>query len=268
MNHLIPFIFEKSPIRVVDEPEGAKVVAKDVAEALGYEWNARLLDKVPDEWKGVKRIHTPGGFQQMSVLSEQGLYFFLNRSDKPKALPMQKWVAGEVLPSIRQTGGYQSKATEKLPGQLAIMECYVRLLRPAPSSQVAMLEHIARENGLSSAFLPAYVVDAADDGPAGSSMPTASLTALLKEHGITTNVAAYNVLLRDAGMLEERTRKSTSAPNGKKHFWAITEKGLAYGKNLTNPASPRETQPHWYVDRFAELRRIVTGRLQGKGGAA
>ena len=159
-----------------------------------------------------------------------------------------------------------SQAAPRLIGELAIMECFARLLRPAPSSQVAMLQHIGKRHALDTSFLPAYVVDAAPHGPVGSSMPTASLTALLKEHGITTNVAAYNVLLRDACMLEERTRKSTSAPNGKKHFWAITEKGLAYGKNLTNPASPRETQPHWYVERFDELHRIVTGRLLGNGG--
>lgn len=159
-------------------------------------------------------------------------------------------------------------AAPKLVGELAIMECFTRLLRPAPSSQVAMLQQIGKRHALDTSFLPAYVVDAAPDVPAGSSMPTASLTSLLKEHGVTTNVAAYNALLRDAGMIEERTRASRSAPTKTKHFWAITEKGLAYGKNLTNPASPRETQPHWYLDRFAELHRIVTGRLLGKGGAA
>lgn len=37
---------------------------------------------------------------------EPGLYWFLGRSDKPKALPFQKWIYGEVLPSIRKTGGY------------------------------------------------------------------------------------------------------------------------------------------------------------------
>ncbi len=156
----------------------------------------------------------------------------------------------------------------KLVGELAIMECYTRLLRPSPSSQVAMLQHIAKSHRLGTSFLPDYVVDAAADGPAGSSMPTASLTTLLKEHGITTNVAAYNALLRDASMIEERTRTSRSNPTKMKHFWAITEKGLAYGKNLTNPASPRETQPHWYVERFAELHSIVSDRLLGKGGAA
>jgi prophage antirepressor-like protein len=34
------------------------------------------------------------------------LNFFLSRSDKPKALPLQKWIASELLPTIRKTGGY------------------------------------------------------------------------------------------------------------------------------------------------------------------
>ena len=34
------------------------------------------------------------------------MYFFLGRSDKPAALPYQKWIAGDVAPSIRRTGGY------------------------------------------------------------------------------------------------------------------------------------------------------------------
>ena len=40
------------------------------------------------------------------MLSEPGLYFFLGRSDKPGALPFQKWLAGEVIPAIRKTGCY------------------------------------------------------------------------------------------------------------------------------------------------------------------
>ena len=48
----------------------------------------------------------------MVVLIEQGLYFFLGRSDKPKALPFQKWLTGEVLPAIRKTGGYGTPQTE------------------------------------------------------------------------------------------------------------------------------------------------------------
>jgi len=109
--NIIPFSFESSEIRVVQGESGPEVVAKDVAEALGYTWQANIISHVPEEWKGVKRINTPGGAQHMATLTEQGLYFFLGRSDKPGALPMQKWVAGEVLPSIRKTGGYQVAAS-------------------------------------------------------------------------------------------------------------------------------------------------------------
>ena len=85
-------------------------VAKDIAQALEYAETsnpARLFANVPDIWKGVKRIHTVSkGEQEMLCLTEQGLYFFLGRSDKPKALPYQMWIAGDVIPSIRKTGSY------------------------------------------------------------------------------------------------------------------------------------------------------------------
>jgi hypothetical protein len=53
----------------------------------------------------------PGGNQEMLCLSEQGLYFFLGRSDKPLVLPFQKWIAGDVIPAIRKKGFYA------VPGQ-------------------------------------------------------------------------------------------------------------------------------------------------------
>jgi hypothetical protein len=153
----------------------------------------------------------------------------------------------------------------KLIGELAIMECYAKLQRVSSSSQVAMLAKIANQHGLDATFLPSYVVDAPNDASAGSSLPTASLTELLKANRISINASAYNVLLRKAGMVEECERRSTSkdAKNGKKRYWCITKLGCEYGKNLTSPASPRETQPHWYVDRFAELHRIVSAGLSG-----
>jgi hypothetical protein len=36
----------------------------------------------------------PSGAQHTLAISEEGLYFFLNRSDKAAAIPFQKWVAG------------------------------------------------------------------------------------------------------------------------------------------------------------------------------
>lgn len=58
--------------------------------------------------KGVYSIDTPtnGGEQQLLYVNEQNLYKVIMRSDKPKAEPFQDWVCGDVLPSIRRTGGY------------------------------------------------------------------------------------------------------------------------------------------------------------------
>jgi hypothetical protein len=56
--------------------------------------------------------------QNMLCLSEQGLYFFLGRSDKPAALPFQKWIAGEVIPSIRKTGSYTMPGRDKPPSDI------------------------------------------------------------------------------------------------------------------------------------------------------
>ena len=82
-------------------------VAKDVAEKLGYTWSGTSrVEHVPAKWRGVTSVVTPSGTQEMVILTEQGLYFFLARSDKPLAVPYQEWIAGEVIPSIRKTGVY------------------------------------------------------------------------------------------------------------------------------------------------------------------
>ena len=110
-NKMQAFNFEGNETRVVVENGELWVVAKDVAETLGYskasmDTMAKLLGAVPPEWRTRKPF--PGGGRELEIwcLSEQGLYFFLGRSDMPKALPYQKWIAGEVVPAIRRHGVY------------------------------------------------------------------------------------------------------------------------------------------------------------------
>lgn len=124
-------IFENSEfgtVRVVDVNGEPWFVAKDVLRALDYadDYNpSRAMQAIPGEWKGVHRMHTPGGEQEMLIISEQGLYFFLARSDKPAALPFQRWLAGEVLPAIRKHGGYLTPA--KLEEALTDPDTIIRL---------------------------------------------------------------------------------------------------------------------------------------------
>lgn len=143
----------------------------------------------------------------------------------------------------------------KVVGELAILECFTRLLKPAPSSQVMMLNQIAANNGLDAKFLPGYAVDAAPDAVGGSSMPTKAVSALIKDNAISSTAPGFNRALAAHGFLKTMQRKNSKQETVE--FWSVTEKGLAYGKNLTSPQCPRETQPHWYVDRFVELAKLV-----------
>jgi prophage antirepressor-like protein len=114
-------VFENANIgsvRVVKKNCEPWFVAKDVLAAFRYseEYNApRALQAVPTEWKCVQPIHTLGGTQEMLTISGHGLYFFLGRSDKPAAIPYQRWIAGDVVPSIRKTGSYSVKDTTNKP---------------------------------------------------------------------------------------------------------------------------------------------------------
>ncbi|TCT96100.1 regulatory protein Rha [Pseudomonas sp. LP_4_YM] len=146
----------------------------------------------------------------------------------------------------------------KVIGEIAIMECFTRLLKPAASCQMQMLTKIAENNGLDPKFLPGYAVDAPPDATGGSSLPTKALTALLKDNGVRMSPASFNKALQQAGVLKVMQRKNSKQETVT--FWAITDKGLRYGKNLTSPQCPRETQPHWYVERFPELVELA-----GKG---
>ena len=147
----------------------------------------------------------------------------------------------------------------KLLGEMAILECFTRLLKPAPSSQMMMLSKIAQQNGLDAGFLPGYAVDAAPGSMDGSSMPTKALSALLREHGVALSASAFNQVLKAHGYLKRLTRKNSHG--SEVAFWSITDMGLQYGKNLTSPSCPRETQPHWYTERFVELVKRVGGGL-------
>ena len=90
---------------------------KTLPAALGYQWNGfKNIQHVPEEWRLVESVSTSFGEKQTWFLSEQGLYFFVARSDKPAALPFQRWLAGEVLPSLRRTGSYALTEQDKAVG--------------------------------------------------------------------------------------------------------------------------------------------------------
>ena len=105
---------EFGSIRVVrDEDSEPWFVAKDVLDVLDLDKTA--LRKLDEDEKGVDSIHTPGGEQQMTTVTEPGFYKLVMRSRKPEAKAFQRWVTHEVLPALRRDGGYMVARADETP---------------------------------------------------------------------------------------------------------------------------------------------------------
>jgi prophage antirepressor-like protein len=111
MNQLTK-VFDDHELRIIEKDGEAWFVGKDVADVLGYKRPADAIKQhVEDVDKGVGKIQTPGGNQQMTLVNESGLYSLIMGSKLQDAKKFKRWVTSEVLPSIRKHGAYMTNET-------------------------------------------------------------------------------------------------------------------------------------------------------------
>lgn len=230
---------EFGSVRTVKGADGEPLfVAKDVAEALGYVWKGTdNIRHIPEEWRGVQSVWTPSGEQEMLTLSEQGLYFFLGRSDKDAALPFQKWLAGDVVPSLRKTGSY---GTPTLSREDILTQAI----------QIIGHENEALNRLVETLVPKADFADAISDAEGGVSVNR--FAKILSQHGVKNmgSHRLYKELRRDGFIIQQR------------------------GKNWNTPKQ-KYMEKGWFrvieylTDEDDSLQFITTGfRITGKGQQA
>ena len=101
-------------VRVIMRCSDPWFVAKDVCDCLDLANSRDAVSRLDDDEKGVGKVDTLGGSQDMMLVSESGLYTLIMRSNKPEAKVFRKWVTSEVLPSIRKTGGYGIRTVDDM----------------------------------------------------------------------------------------------------------------------------------------------------------
>lgn len=115
MSELQNFLFQEQEVRFVGTTEAPEWIGSDIVAILYPEVDSKnrptYLRGIPSEWKGLQKVQTLGGVQDMVTVLEPGLYSLIARSNSPLAIPFQKWVFEEVLPSIRKTGSYSTQGT-------------------------------------------------------------------------------------------------------------------------------------------------------------
>ena len=97
-------IWNNHEIRFVEKDGEWWAVAADVTKALEFRDANVATRKMPEKYKDTHKVRTLGGNQEMTILSEQGLYRLIMRSHKPEAEEFQDWVF-DVLKTLRQSSG-------------------------------------------------------------------------------------------------------------------------------------------------------------------
>ena len=86
MNEIQSFTSERfGLIRIVDRDGEPWFVAKDVCECLGVVNSRDAVARLDDNEKDVGKADTLGGSQDMTLISESGLYALIMRSNKQEA---------------------------------------------------------------------------------------------------------------------------------------------------------------------------------------
>lgn len=209
MNELQTFNFEELPLRTMNIDGEPYFVGKDVAEVLGYKRTADAIrEHVESEDKGVGKIQTPGGMQNVTIINESGLYSLIFSSKLESAKRFKRWVTSEVLPAIRKNGIY---ATDNVIENILNNPDYIINVlteyKKEKEHNLALKQQV-KENKPKVLFA---------DSVAGSdnSILVGELAKLLKQNGVDVGQNRLFKWLRNNGYLIKKSGESYNLPTQK-----------------------------------------------------
>jgi anti-repressor protein len=185
-------------LRVVKDDSGQPwFVATDIAKTLGYRDSEKLIRRLSEDEKGTRLVGTHGGQQALSVINEAGLYRAILirntawvKDPRKRAFisEFQRWVTHEVLPSIRQDGGYMVAREDETPEET--------MARALLIADKAIKQKDARIAELEPKALFADAVAASD----GTCL-VGELAKMLRQNGVDVGQNRLFAKLRDDGFL-------------------------------------------------------------------
>ena len=178
-------------LSIEDEPW---FVATDVAKALGYRMASDMTRRLDEDEKGTRSMRTPGGEQELSVISEAGLYNAILGSKVPGAREFKRWVTHEVIPSIRRHGAYATPVT--IDRIIADPQFGIRLLTELKEERDRSAALEAENHELRPKALFADAVAASD----GTCL-VGELAKMLHQNGVEVGQNRLFAMLREDGYL-------------------------------------------------------------------
>lgn len=197
---------EFGAIRTIEKDGEPWFVGKDVAAALGYKEPTKAArEKVDDDDKGVSKIDTPSGIQEMTIINESGLYSLVLSSKLPTAKKFKRWVTNEVIPSIRKHGAYMTPET--LEKVLLSPDTLMQLAQNLKDEQEKRKELEAQIESQKPAVLFTGAVETSK-----TSILIGELAKMLKQNGINIGPNRLFEWMRQNGYLIKRKGTDYNMP--------------------------------------------------------
>lgn len=197
-------------IRTAGTADNPMFCLADVCNSLGLSAkgvNQRLGDEVISNYPIKDSL---GREQQMLFVNEDGLYDVILDSRKPEAKKFRKWVTGEVLPSIRKTGGYiaatndmtddeiMAKALLVAKSTIERRDQRIKELETANEQQQAKLEQASCQISEMSKDIDVMKPKAEYYDMILNNKSTVLTTSIAQDYGMTA--IAFNKVLADLGI--------------------------------------------------------------------
>ena len=105
------------PINIRGSIDNPLFQAKQIGKLLGLKNLPNSILDYSSKEKVNEKVITPGGMQNVTFLTESGLYKILSRSNKPVAKIFQDWMVN-VIVELRKTGEYKLKEEHEIEKKL------------------------------------------------------------------------------------------------------------------------------------------------------
>lgn len=163
---------EFGQVRTIIKDDEPWFVGKDIAMYFGDTNYRRSLARLDEDEKGVSQIETPGGYQNMTIINESGLYslMFYMQPQKAKGVSQndmliderisklkkfKRWVTSEVLPAIRKTGHYGATPLKDVVSLIRITRDNMERQGATPTQIAETIDGICKQYGI---VLPNFVI--------------------------------------------------------------------------------------------------------------
>ena len=205
INELQVFFYEGNEVRTVQRGGEPWWVLRDVCDILEIGNSGNVAARLDEDEKGIHTVDTLGGKQELTIISESGLYSTILLSRKPEAKKFKRWITHEVLPTIRKHGAYVTSA--KLEEMMNDPDAWIKVLIALKDERAAKerLQLEAAKNEPKVVFADAVSVS-------NGTILIGELAKILKGNGIEIGQNRLFEKLRQDGYLIKRQGTDYNAP--------------------------------------------------------